>query len=83
MKTPMQSLYLDQDGSRWTLPGYRVHAHTEAGYDKVRAVDFAESFGNFASLHLRIAGKRYSGLADSFPCECHDLPYVKLYPVKE
>ena len=63
----MQTYYLNNDGSRWLVPGYRVHVYDGETDLGTRAVDFAEAFGNFATLHYRVKGKRYASLADSFP----------------
>lgn len=73
----MESYYLNQDGSRWTVPGYRVHVYDGALDLGTRAVDFAEAFGNFAALHYRVKGRRYASIADSFP-GADGLPVVHL-----
>lgn len=72
------SLDLNDSGSRWTVPGYRVHVYDVDGTDLgTRAVDFAEAFGNFAALHFRVKGKRYGRLPEDFPGE-DGLPIVRL-----
>lgn len=62
-----QSLYLNRAGSRWTLPGYRVHVYVGSVDLGTRAVDFAEAFGNFAALHYRVKGQRYASIPHGFP----------------
>lgn len=67
----MRALYLNNNGSRWIIPGNTVRVvGTVNGkaYNKIRKVDYYESLGNFATSTVRVNGVRYTGFADDhFP----------------
>ena len=67
----MRALYLNNNGSRWIIPGNTVRVVGPVNgkaYHKVRRVDYYESLGNFATATVRVNGVRYTGFADDhFP----------------
>ena len=63
-----QTLYLNNDGSRWIVTGKEGMAFVLVlpdGTRKVRKADWYESFGNFSALSYRYKGKRYRALPKS------------------
>lgn len=80
----MQTLYMNNDGSRWVILPRREH-HSfllicPDGTRKIRQADFFESFGNFATTHFRFCGKRYHRLFENFRDEKTDLPVIDMTP---
>jgi len=64
-----QALYLNNDGSRWVIPGSMQFYSYETDRTgtlvaRKRTVDYYESCGNFASVAFRIKGKRVKGMFD-------------------
>jgi hypothetical protein len=61
-----QIYYLNNSGSKWiTLPKEQIRLISFAdNYDKIRKVEYYESFGNFGAIVLKYKGKRISLLAD-------------------
>jgi hypothetical protein len=58
--------YLNNSGSRWvSYPKEKVLVFSGAdSYCKVRTIQYYESFGNFASAHLKYKGKMVSALLE-------------------
>jgi hypothetical protein len=84
----MHTLYLNKRGDRYVIVDQRYrrtpmdfYLIKPNGKQELRRADFFESFGNFAAVHFRISGIRYSGLFEDFE-RINGYPVLRTYSTR-
>lgn len=75
------TFYLNNHGSKWVVLPKEKHMkarviHRAANYDKIRTIDYFESFGNFGAAVVRYKGKKHSILPEGPDKDGNILLYI-------